>query len=52
MSSYRPFRFGLEVRPAASKDDWATKAGERKMLATRYCYCPITWASTLPLALH
>ena len=26
MSSYRPFRFGLEVRPAASKDDWATKA--------------------------
>lgn len=27
MSSYRPFRFGLEVRPAASKADWATKAG-------------------------
>lgn len=26
MSSYRPFRFGLEVRPAASKDDWAAKA--------------------------
>lgn len=26
MSSFRPFRFGLEVRPAASKDDWATKA--------------------------
>jgi hypothetical protein len=26
MSSSRPFRFGLEVRPTASKDEWATKA--------------------------
>ncbi len=26
MSSSRPFRFGLEVHSAASKEDWATKA--------------------------